>query len=303
MDAWYYAADNTRYGPITGDLVQQLAARQVIKPDTPMWREGMAKWMSYEELMGAAAPVKETPAPAAVSPTLSAVADLPLPANVAASAPAVGAEASTPTAAPEKVEVEPQEPVQASVVATVKKEVAEHRTEPKRTHFELDHEKRLEEEDKDRFVQEALEGVDRVGTDWQYAGFWHRFGAGIVDIILFGVLLKIASYLAIFVIGFMFAAGLLLWIPIFIIVFQLALVYAYWVWPVARGRGTRGQRLCSLHVIRGDGSDVGHGVATMRLLASYLSSVTLGIGYLMMLFDREKRTLHDMATNTRVLVD
>ena len=52
MDEWYYAADETRYGPITGALVEQLAADGVITPNTPLWCPGMQEWQSYEQLCG-----------------------------------------------------------------------------------------------------------------------------------------------------------------------------------------------------------------------------------------------------------
>jgi len=41
--------------------------------------------------------------------------------------------------------------------------------------------------------------------------------------------------------------------------------------------------------------------AFLRYLASILSALTLGIGYLMVLWDSEKRTLHDLICGTRVI--
>jgi len=41
--------------------------------------------------------------------------------------------------------------------------------------------------------------------------------------------------------------------------------------------------------------------AFARHFAEFLSGIILGIGYLMVAFDREKRALHDHICNTRVI--
>ena len=44
-----------------------------------------------------------------------------------------------------------------------------------------------------------------------------------------------------------------------------------------------------------------YGRATGRYFAHFLSSFTLGIGYLIAAFDNEKRALHDHVCDTRVV--
>jgi uncharacterized RDD family membrane protein YckC len=44
---WYYAVNNQRQGPIAQAELAQLAASGAIKPDTLVWRQGMAEWQPY----------------------------------------------------------------------------------------------------------------------------------------------------------------------------------------------------------------------------------------------------------------
>ena len=65
--------------------------------------------------------------------------------------------------------------------------------------------------------------------------------------------------------------------------------------------GTPGKMACGLKIIRSDGSALSYGRAIGRYFATMLSSFTLGIGYLMVAFDDEKRALHDRVADTRVI--
>ena len=64
---------------------------------------------------------------------------------------------------------------------------------------------------------------------------------------------------------------------------------------------TGGKRLCNLYILRVDGSRVGIGRALARHLASYLSLIILGIGFLMIAFREDKRGLHDLICDTVVV--
>ena len=62
-----------------------------------------------------------------------------------------------------------------------------------------------------------------------------------------------------------------------------------------------GKRLFRLYVVRTDGSRVGPGRALARHLASLLSMLILGIGFLMIAFRQDKRGLHDLICDTVVI--
>jgi uncharacterized RDD family membrane protein YckC len=56
-----------------------------------------------------------------------------------------------------------------------------------------------------------------------------------------------------------------------------------------------------LKVVRPNGGPVSPGRAFGRYFAKWLSSMTLGIGYIIAGFDAEKRAMHDMIVDTRVV--
>ena len=64
---------------------------------------------------------------------------------------------------------------------------------------------------------------------------------------------------------------------------------------------TIGKRALNLYVLRADGSRCGFWQALGRTLASILSLLLLGIGYLMIALRADKRALHDLIAGTAVI--
>jgi uncharacterized RDD family membrane protein YckC len=75
----------------------------------------------------------------------------------------------------------------------------------------------------------------------------------------------------------------------------------YNIWMHGRWGQTLGKMATGVQVLRVDGSPIGYGVAFLRYLASLLSSVTLAVGFLMVGFRSDKRSLHDLIVRTRVI--
>jgi uncharacterized RDD family membrane protein YckC len=69
--------------------------------------------------------------------------------------------------------------------------------------------------------------------------------------------------------------------------------------------GTRGATLgkmaVGIKVVRADGSPISMGLATGRYFATFVSAITLSIGYIRAGFDDQKRSLHDRICETRVI--
>ena len=144
------------------------------------------------------------------------------------------------------------------------------------------------------FFQKIKEGA-AVAGDRVYAGFWIRFGAKFVD----GIILNIIGQLLAVVIKLgvkdvetatYISAGI-----------GLVLNAAFVIYFTGKYGATPGKMACKIEVIRSDGSPMTYGRATGRYFAEILSSLTLGIGYLMVAFDDEKRALHDRICDTRVV--
>jgi uncharacterized RDD family membrane protein YckC len=75
--SWYYAENNERRGPLEDTAFRSLVAAGTIKPETLVWREGMAEWQPYSQvstLASAASPVAASPATSSGSVNTGAAA-------------------------------------------------------------------------------------------------------------------------------------------------------------------------------------------------------------------------------------
>ena len=151
------------------------------------------------------------------------------------------------------------------------------------------------------FVQKVKEGVS-VGGALNYAGFWTRFGAIAID----GFILWIANLILFIPLGiFMptsnenpFAA--LSYMPVLMLL-QYAIPAAYDTWFVGKYGATPGKMACKIKIVVADGTPLTYSRALGRHFAKWLSSIIMGIGFLMAAFDDERRTLHDRICETRVV--
>jgi uncharacterized RDD family membrane protein YckC len=136
-----------------------------------------------------------------------------------------------------------------------------------------------------------------------YAGFWLRGAALLID----GVVLMVLGGSFGFVAGFgMGLAGygddekLLQAVG-----FGLGLIiqWAYYVFMESSNKmATVGKSLLGLVVTDMDGRKIGFGRANGRFFGKYLSAFTFGIGLIMAGFTQKKQTLHDMITSTLVSI-
>jgi uncharacterized RDD family membrane protein YckC len=149
-----------------------------------------------------------------------------------------------------------------------------------------------------------------------YAGFWSRFGAYVVDFFLWWMVWQIfvgivgtAYFPAAMAIAehgpgyqpkpeelmvlvrFLGAACVigLVWSLIYDAIFLL------------RFGATPGKLIFGLRVVQADGRPLGFMRVAARCMAKALTGLTLGIGFLVVAFDEQKRGLHDFICNTRVV--
>lgn len=64
---------------------------------------------------------------------------------------------------------------------------------------------------------------------------------------------------------------------------------------------TPGKRLLRLKVVRINGESVGYGRALLRCTGYYISFLLVGLGFVMIAVDRNKRGLHDLIAGTCVI--
>jgi len=142
----------------------------------------------------------------------------------------------------------------------------------------------------------------RAPTDADYAGFWLRFGAYIIDQIIISVLY---FFVALFVFGTESLNPNDPSTRIDILLSRLGLLLTTWLYYAIQEsssrRATFGKRLLGLAVVDMDGQRIGFIRASIRYFAQILSGLICGIGYLMAGFTEKKQALHDMIAGTYVV--
>jgi uncharacterized RDD family membrane protein YckC len=160
---------------------------------------------------------------------------------------------------------------------------------------------------KPAYAQALSEGIAKRSV-FQYAGFWIRFVASVIDGLIVGF--SSAAVQAIFLPSLMRVrgpnpslalGGATLAIAGLAYAVGVAIGASYEGLFVWRLGATPGKMVMGLRVVRPDGGPVSLGRAVGRYFAKLLSAVILCIGYIMAAFDKEKRALHDMLVDTRVI--
>jgi uncharacterized RDD family membrane protein YckC len=111
------------------------------------------------------------------------------------------------------------------------------------------------------------------------AGFWRRFGAALIDGIMIGLVYVLLS-LALRGVG---------------TILGILVLFAYYVALEGGPRGqTLGKHALGIRVIDFDtGGPIGYGRAFVRVIGRWISAIVIYLGYLWMLWDKEKQCWHD----------
>ena len=123
----------------------------------------------------------------------------------------------------------------------------------------------------------------------KYAGFWIRLVALVIDCI---IIVPLNNYILSYI-----GDGSILRI--------LMPNMIWWVYTAGLAssslQATLGKKILGLKVVDLNGNRISLGKATGRFLASILSGLILGIGYLMVAFNPKKQGLHDQIAGTYVI--
>ncbi len=148
--------------------------------------------------------------------------------------------------------------------------------------------------------------VSRSGSSvyYQYAGFWWRVWASLID----GIIVTLFGFIIGFIIGF--TGGV--WAAMngipqnqtssitTIIGFLIGSLY-HPVFESSSMMGSPGKRLFSLRVVDDHGDPIGFGRSLGRNLGKFVSSLIIGVGFLMAGWTRRKQALHDMMSGCLVV--
>jgi uncharacterized RDD family membrane protein YckC len=152
------------------------------------------------------------------------------------------------------------------------------------------------------FFQRLREGVPAPGV-LNYAGFWIRFGAKILDglilwVVQMALMLALSPWL-----GFNFFSpnppADLSFLMMYPVLFAVSIFYS--VWFVGKFGATPGKMALGLKIISSSGDPVSYKKAVARFFAEIVSAIICYIGYFMAAFDDQRKALHDQICDTRVI--
>ena len=130
-------------------------------------------------------------------------------------------------------------------------------------------------------------------------GFLRRLGAMTYDALLLIAVLIMLSYPYVWLTGGD-KPGLL--VRTIYQMYLLTICFLFYAGPWVRGGQTLGMRTWRLKLVHQDGTPITWIIAFKRFISALLSLLFLGLGFLWILHDRDKRAWHDRLTGTRMIL-
>lgn len=137
-----------------------------------------------------------------------------------------------------------------------------------------------------------------------YASFWKRAGAVILDsiaillVFALGAAIVAALYFGLNLVSEALAAAVAVFLGVALYIGSLVWFMLLEASPYGQ---TPGKRLLNIRVVDTRGQTISKGSAVGRYFAKIISYLPLYLGYLWPLWDKERRTFHDMILDTRVV--
>lgn len=151
----------------------------------------------------------------------------------------------------------------------------------------------------------AVVPADVVEAGMMPAGFGRRMAAWLIDgVIAWALQIAVGAWLAALLmpVAEHGEAGAGAGLEVIVVVSSLLVGWLYWVGFEASGwQATPGKRLLGMAVVRTDGRQLSVGRALLRNMARVLCVLTLGTGYLLILWTRRRQGLHDLVADTVVV--
>lgn len=155
------------------------------------------------------------------------------------------------------------------------------------------------------FSENSTDSAQTLGTNMEYAGFWIRTAAAMIDALVIIVVIAI--------LGGLMAVGIILIAKtknsifgfVFMAVMQvlfLVFVYGYFIWMTKKYGATLGKKAMRIKVISDNTGELGWGKVILReTIGKWVSGFIFSIGYLLVAFDSHKQGLHDKIAKTLVV--
>ncbi|HOE42135.1 MAG TPA: RDD family protein [Rhodoferax sp.] len=136
-------------------------------------------------------------------------------------------------------------------------------------------------------------------SDVEYAGFWIRVGAAIIDTLLI-VVVTYPLLVSIYGWKYLDTDKMVAGPADFLISWVFPAIAVIWFWT--QKQATPGKAALSLRVLdAGSGENLSIGQSIGRYLAYFVSIIPLGLGLIWVGFDRKKQGWHDKLAHTVVV--
>ena len=143
-----------------------------------------------------------------------------------------------------------------------------------------------------------------------YAGFWARIFAGFLDLLFLAPIFLLLVYFLsdgdyqILKIGdsfrsYSYSGSTSQVTTLDYLSYAVSILYLVHFLS-SKTQATFGKRMMGIYVGNPDGSRLSSARALARAVASIVTATTLGLGFLLVIFTKEKTALHDIICNTRV---
>ena len=130
-------------------------------------------------------------------------------------------------------------------------------------------------------------GTAGYGAEPQYAGFWIRVVAYLIDSVIYSTALFFSVLAMFLLVGF--------------ILFPL-IAFGYFPYFWSKSGATPGMQMLGLRVVRArDGGPLDFGTAFVRLIGFWINGMVCDLGFIWVAFEPRKRGWHDMIADTVVI--
>ena len=120
----------------------------------------------------------------------------------------------------------------------------------------------------------------------QYAGFWRRFAANIIDGAIINVIISLL--LVILTISALYYVAAIV---------SIIYIVGFWVFCSQ----TPGKMAMDIKIVNTDGSPISFRTAILRFIGNMVSAIVLYAGFFMVAWDGKKQGLHDKIASTYVI--
>jgi uncharacterized RDD family membrane protein YckC len=272
---WYFVNAGQQAGPITDVQLEEYVRAGRILPDTLIWREGMENWQPCREVKSALLLNAPT------TPAFQMAAGTPL---LASTTPGF-------------------EPLADGIVCS------ECGGLHSKQNAIRNGESWICAGCKPVFVQKLKEGVVNRGRAGalEYAGIGARFVAKLLDGLIIGVpgillMGAIIGVLAPLLAKNKGAEETIVLVIVGGVLFVMFAMVLFQIWCLPKWGGTPGKRIMGLRVVTAEGGSISWGRSFGRFFGEWINGlIPFGIGYIIELFDDQRRTVHDHIAGTRVI--